>query len=252
MGDLFFNKVAGVILAVALFMMALSELTNIVFGRGVSAELAYPVDLTALQAAAPAPEDASGPVDFGLLLASADLSAGERTARRCVACHTFNQGGANGTGPNLWGVMGRAVAEVAGFNYSSAMNAYGSGGTSWQFENMYDYLENPRGYVPGTSMSFAGLRDAQERINIIAYMRAQDDEPLPLPAPLAAETAGEDVTADAGVEADMAVEDPAMEQPANAGEMPAAEGGAPEAQEPVSDDSEGNEGEGEPDAGGER
>ncbi|WBQ08794.1 cytochrome c family protein [Hyphomonadaceae bacterium ML37] len=227
MGDLFFNKVAGVILAVALFMMALGELSNIVFGGGDNAELAYPIDLSALQTSAPAAEEPSGPVDFGVLLASADLSAGERVARRCAACHTFNEGGANGTGPNLWGVMGRGVAEVAGFNYSGAMTEYGSGGTRWLFENMYEYLENPRGYVPGTSMSFAGLRSQDDRINVIAYMRSQDNDPLALPDPLAEAAAGEDDVADAEAEAaansQEVMPDPAEDAAEDAGEAPADE-----------------------------
>lgn len=223
MGDLFFNKVAGVILAVALFMMALGELSNIVFGGSKTAELAYPIDLAALQSAAPVEEIESGPVDFGLLLASADLSAGERVARRCAACHTFNDGGANGTGPNLWGVMGRGVAEVAGFNYSGAMNAYGSGGTRWLFENMYEYLENPRGYVPGTSMSFAGLRNQEERINIIAYMRSQDDDPLALPDPLAAAPAGDDSVA--GTEAEPMAADASPAESGDDSQEPADEDG---------------------------
>ncbi|MCH8491474.1 MAG: cytochrome c family protein, partial [Oceanicaulis sp.] len=216
MGDLFFNKVAGVVLAVALFMMALGELANIVFGRSVSSELAYPIDLSALQTSAPAADEPSGPVDFGLLLANADLSAGERIARRCVACHTFNEGGANGTGPNLWGVMGRAVADGSGFNYSGAMSAYGSDGAQWLFENMYDYLENPRGYVPGTSMSFAGLRNQDDRIPLIAYMRNQDSTPLALPDPLPEAPAGEDDMAEADAEV---ADEEAM--PAETGEAPA-------------------------------
>lgn len=234
MGDLFFNKVAGAILAVVLFIMALGELTNIIFGRSVSGELVYPIDLSALQASAPAAEEPSGPVDFGLLLASADLSAGERIARRCVACHTFNEGGANGTGPNLWGVMGRAVASVSGFNYSGAMSAYGSGGTEWLFENMYDYLENPRGYVPGTSMSFAGLRNQDDRINVIAYMREQDSRPLALPEPLPSAPAGEEELADG--DADVAAEE-AMPADADAtGEEPASDEG-----DDASEDEEGGE-----------
>jgi cytochrome c len=228
MGDLFFNKVAGAVLAVVLFIMALGELTNIVFGRSVSGELAYPIDLSALQASAPAADEPSGPVDFGLLLASADLSAGERIARRCVACHTFNEGGANGTGPNLWGVMGRAVAGVSGFNYSGAMNSYGSGGTEWLFENMYDYLENPRGYVPGTSMSFAGLRNQDDRINVIAYMRNQDSTPLALPEPLPSAPAGEAELADG--DADVAAEEAMPADADAADEAPAMDEGdvAPE------------------------
>ena len=189
MGDLFWNKVAGAVLAVGLLILGLQTLGHeLVHSESADLEtLAYPIDLEALDAAAaPAePEEPAGPPDFGALLASADVSAGERVARRCTSCHSFEEGGRNGTGPALYGVVGRDVAAVDGFRYSGAMNEYAEGGTEWMYQNLYDYLENPGGYVEGTAMSFAGLRDQEDRINVIAYMRAQDDNPPPLPEPRA-------------------------------------------------------------------
>ncbi|MEQ8433822.1 MAG: hypothetical protein RIA71_06240 [Oceanicaulis sp.] len=76
------------------------------------------------------------------------------------------------------------MAEVDGFNYSQAMRDYAQGGTEWMYQNMNDYLASPRNYVPGTAMSFAGLRDQADRINIIAYMRSLSNDPEPLPEPL--------------------------------------------------------------------
>ena len=189
MGDLFWNKVAGAVLAVGLLILGLQTLGNELI-ETKSAELdtmAYPVNLEAINVASAQPEEEepSGPPDFGALLASADISAGERVARRCTSCHNFEEGGRNGTGPALYGVMGRDVAAVEGFRYSTAMNDYAEGGTEWMYQNMYDYLENPGGYIQGTAMSFAGLRDQEDRINVIAYMRSQDDNPPPLPEPRA-------------------------------------------------------------------
>ncbi len=184
MGELFWNKVAGAVLAILLVVMGLRTLSEELFHNEGPETPAYPIDLSALETSAEPEEEEEGPPDFGVLLAGADPSAGERVARRCVSCHSFDAGGANGTGPALYGVMGRDVAELDGFNYSSAMQEYAEGGTEWMYQNMYDYLENPRGYVPGTAMSFAGLRQEEDRINIIAYMRAQDDNPPPLPEPL--------------------------------------------------------------------
>jgi cytochrome c len=188
MGDLFFNKVAGAIIGIGLIIMGLMELSNHLVHSETPESLAYTVDLSATVAVAAAEEEEeAGPVDFGLLLASADISAGERVARRCASCHTFDDSRDNRTGPYMWDVMGRAVAAVDGYGYSGAMEEYSEGGAiAWGFQNMYDYLERPAAYVPGTAMSFAGLRDQADRINIIAYMRTLSDNPIDLPAPLAA------------------------------------------------------------------
>lgn len=193
MGDLFWNKVAGAVLAILLVVMGLREIGAIVFDAEGPETLGFPVDPALLEGPAGAAEEVSGPVDFGALLATASVDAGERVARRCVACHTFEQGGANGTGPNMWGVLGRAVASVSGFNYSSAMRDYGADGTQWLYQNMYEYLEAPRRYVPGTSMAFAGLRSQEDRINLLAYMHAMGSSDLAFPEPLPEEPAiGED------------------------------------------------------------
>ncbi len=183
MGDLFWNKIAAAVLAILLVVMGLREISSIVFSAEAPSELAYPVDMSALEVAGAADEE-TGPVDFGTLLAAASASDGERVARRCTACHTFEQGGGHGTGPAMYGVLGRQVASVSGFNYSSAMRDYAEGGTEWLYQNMYEYLENPRRYVPGTSMAFAGLRSQDDRINLLAYMREQHDNPPALPEPL--------------------------------------------------------------------
>ncbi|MFP4518607.1 MAG: c-type cytochrome [Oceanicaulis sp.] len=234
MGDLFFNKVAGAVLAIFLLILGLGTLADGLFQTEAPERPAYPVDLAVLESAAGAEEEEEqGPPDFGVLLAGADVGAGERVARRCASCHTFEEGGADGTGPNLWDVMGRDVAEVSGFNYSQAMQEYAEGGTEWGFENMNAYLENPRGYVPGTAMSFAGLRDQEDRVNLIAYMRTLSNDPLAIPEPAeAAPAEGEAAPAEAD-EADEAAEE-------SAGEGEGSDGGF----DPIQ-----GEGEGEPQEG---
>lgn len=186
MGSLFFNKLAAALLAVALVILGLTTLGDSLFHAEQPEQFGYPVDLAALEGASgPAEEEVEGPVDFGVLLASADISAGERVARRCASCHSFDSGMADGTGPHLWGVLGRAVAAVDGFNYSAAMQEYGETTDAWRYENMYNFLESPRRYMPGTAMSFAGLRDQEDRINLIAYMHEQGSSDMPFPEPLA-------------------------------------------------------------------
>ncbi len=189
---LLLNKIAGAVLGSFLTIMVVRE---------VGGALYHPQNLETPAYAIEVPEsNAHGAVevevvDFSTLLANADSAKGERLAKKCVQCHTFDKGGKNGTGPNLWGIIGRASASVAGFNYSSALSALSG---SWSFDEMSNFLENPKGYVKGTAMSFAGLRKPQDRANLMVYLRTLDDNPLPLPeAPTA-----EDVMPDVDMPAD--------------------------------------------------
>lgn len=115
--------------------------------------------------AAPSAE-AEPEVDFATLLAAADAGAGEKVFGKCAACHKLD--GTDGTGPHLNGVVDRAKASVAGFGYSSALA--GVGDQPWSAENLNGFLEDPRGYLPGTSMGFAGLPKPEDRANVIAYL----------------------------------------------------------------------------------
>jgi cytochrome c len=116
--------------------------------------------------AAEVPAAEAGP-DFATVLASADAAAGEKVFNKCRACHKID--GTNGTGPHLDGVMGRAVASVAGFNFSDGMKAHGG---DWTPEALEAFLADPKGVVPGTKMSFAGLPKVEDRANLIAYLQS--------------------------------------------------------------------------------
>jgi cytochrome c len=108
-------------------------------------------------------------------LVNADVAAGQRSFAKCMACHTVDQGGANGIGPNLYGIMGQPIgSHVAGFSYSSALS--GKGG-DWTWEAMDEWLKSPRGFANGTKMSFAGLGDGQERANVMAFLEANGGAP---------------------------------------------------------------------------
>lgn len=126
-------------------------------------------------------------VSIEALLATADPAKGEATFKKCMACHTIAQGGANGIGPNLYGVVGSAVGgHVAGFAYSDALKAKGG---KWDFATLNEWLTNPKKFADGTKMSFAGISDPAERANLMVYLNAQGSN-LPLPAvPAAAEGA---------------------------------------------------------------
>ena len=136
-----------------------------------------------------------------VLLASADPSNGQTVARQCSACHVFEEGGANRVGPHLWAVPGREVASIGGFAYSNALQEYGG---EWSYERLDCFLENPSECVPGTSMGYAGVKDPQDRADLIAYLASLGDTP-PFPEP-------ED-TAEAPAESDQAAS-PDTEEPA--------------------------------------
>lgn len=123
---------------------------------------------------------------FEAYLAKADIAKGEKTFAKCASCHTIDQGGAAGLGPNLWGTLGANVASHP-FAYSDALK--GKGG-KWDWTSMSAWLENPAKYASGTKMSFAGLPDPQERANLMVYLNSKSASPLPLPAVPEAPAAG--------------------------------------------------------------
>ncbi|MDK1377513.1 MULTISPECIES: cytochrome c family protein [unclassified Sinorhizobium] len=126
-------------------------------------------------------EAASEPI--APLLAKADAAAGEAVFKKCASCHTVEKGGPNKVGPNLWGVVNRPVASHEGFSYSAGMQTFSEGGkVVWDFDHLSFFLEAPKKHVPGTAMGFAGLKKADERANLLAWLREQSDNPAPLPA----------------------------------------------------------------------
>jgi cytochrome c len=122
---------------------------------------------TSVNVAPPAPE---APLDLATRMSRADLTRGERSSRKCAACHTFEAGGAARIGPPLHGVVGRNIASVGGFAYSPAMQ--GVPGT-WTPEELDAFLEKPAGKVPGTIMGFVGIPNQQERADLIRYLQSQ-------------------------------------------------------------------------------
>lgn len=132
------------------------------------------------QAAAPAAPAAPAIEPIGPLLAAANPDNGAAIARRaCAACHSFDRGGRHGVGPNLWGIVGADHAHAEGFTYSPAIAAMR--GTPWSYEELNKFIANPRAYAPGTRMAYAGLANAQQRADLIAWLRTLADQPKPLP-----------------------------------------------------------------------
>jgi cytochrome c len=114
-----------------------------------------------------------------------DPVKGAEVFKKCSSCHNVAQGGANGTGPNLYGILGKKHGHAAGFAYSEGMLAKPG---NWDFANLDEWLTSPKKYVAGTKMSFAGLSKASDRADVIVYLNSQGSN-LPIPAAPAAPAA---------------------------------------------------------------
>lgn len=172
-----FNTIAGWGLFAATCALGLSIGSGMFFSSHAPEKPGYPIEDA--EAAGGGGESA---VPLANLLAAADPGQGETIFAKCSACHTINQGGANGIGPNLWAALGKSHGHVAGFAYSDALKSVPG---NWTFEAMDAWLASPRKYANGTKMSFAGLSSPEDRAAVIAYMNSQGSN-LPLPAPEAA------------------------------------------------------------------
>ncbi|HEY0150273.1 MAG TPA: cytochrome c family protein [Allosphingosinicella sp.] len=175
------NTIAGWVLGAGIVALGASIVTAEMFHAERPEKMGYPIEGVVLEG-----EGGGGEAEqpIAALLAGADAAKGEGVFKKCTACHTIAKGGPNGTGPNLWGVMGAPIGKhAAGFAYSPALS--GKGG-NWDWESMSAWLKSPRDFAPGTKMTFAGLGKAEDRANLLAYMNTQGDSPLPLPAAPAA------------------------------------------------------------------
>lgn len=178
-----FNKMAAAVLTAGVAFMGAGFLGELLVHPKRLPQPA--ISLGASQpppAAAPAPAAAAAPAlePIGPLLANASVDNGRQLAQRlCASCHSFNEGGRNGVGPNLWNIVGSGHAQVAGFNYSAANRALAD--KPWTFEALNEFIAAPARAMPGTRMAFAGVANAQQRADIIAFLRANSHNPVPLP-----------------------------------------------------------------------
>jgi len=172
------NKIIGAVLGTCLFLLVTSFTASALFTPRVPEKPGFAI--AAKEAEGGAKEAAAAPSEpIEKLLQTASVEKGAAAAKVCQACHTFDKDGPNRVGPNLYAIVGDKKGEGrAGFNFSAAMKA--KGGT-WTIDDLNQFIANPKGYVPGTAMGFAGVSKDTQRADILAYLNSLSEHPAPLP-----------------------------------------------------------------------
>ncbi|GJD33281.1 c-type cytochrome [Methylobacterium aerolatum] len=172
------NKIAGAVLGALLFAAGSGFVAELIYHPKPAGKAGY--DLPEPEpAAAAAPAETASVEPIAVRLASASAEKGQGGTKACQACHSFEKGGPNKVGPDLWDVVERKKGGHEGYDYSAALKE--KGGT-WTYADLDEFLTSPKGYIKGTKMGFAGIASPTERANVIAYLRSLSDSPKPLPA----------------------------------------------------------------------
>jgi cytochrome c len=195
-----FNKIAAAVLSALLIAFGGSTLLETMRSGhgGDHATPGYTLPVTIAEGGQPAATPAA---PAGLDVASvftalqtAEASAGESAFKKCQTCHTVNEGGRNGVGPNLWNIVNKEKGSVEGYSYSKAVREKEG---KWDYESLANFIHDPRGWLRGNKMAFAGIKDTTELASILAYLRTLSANPAPLPAVPAAAPAEATPPADA-------------------------------------------------------
>jgi cytochrome c len=174
------NKIFAAVLTAGIIAVGSGVLSGMLYHPKELEEPAYRVAVAEDDGAAAEAEAAEAVAEepIGVLLASADPAEGEKIAKKCVACHSFDQGGANKVGPALWDIVNRDIGGLGDFGYSEVLANHEG---DWTYENLSGFLAKPKEWAPGTKMNYAGIGKGSDRADLIAYLRSLSDNPAPLP-----------------------------------------------------------------------
>ena len=174
------NKIIVSIVLAVILVLGINKITEVIFYVEKPEKSAYQVTSVTTVTNTTSTETSSVNSDSGdimALFASTSADDGAKVWKKCAACHSIEQGGANKIGPALGGVLGRQSGSISNYKYSKAMAAHGK---IWSFDEMNNFLIKPKNWIKGTKMSFAGLKNAKDRAAVILFMNKNSDSPLPI------------------------------------------------------------------------
>ena len=187
MSSSYLNMAAGAFLGTCFVAMTLSIVSGSIYYSPNPEKEGFVIKAEKTAAAGTGQAAKPGIPAIAPLLQKADVKKGAQVFKKCEACHSGDKGGPNKIGPNLWDVVDRPIASHPGFSYSSALQKFSDGSKKkWTYERLNHWLHDPRGYVSGTAMTFPGVKEDQDRADVIAYLHTLSDKPVPYPKPEAA------------------------------------------------------------------
>lgn len=204
------NKIFAAVLVAGITAQVAGFASDKIFHKEALEENAYEIEVAEMPGASMEATGPTGPEPILALLADADVTKGEKLSKACAACHSFDQGGPNKVGPNLYGIVNSHYAHLDNFAYSDAIKAAGEAGATWTYQNLNAFLWKPKEHIPGTKMNYIGMKKASDRAAIIAWLRTVSNSPAALPdASAIAAEAPEEATESEETQAQDAMEDTA-------------------------------------------